>query len=145
MKAVHQFAYYVKARAKEHPFGQVSEGHDDEAVAFERARNLAEQATSDVLVIKNDVRDYVVTLFKGVQWFCEAQLNAHFAGWRHHTEEPRPVVMKMPFIAPAREMTVIREVVLVNGVEETVETVIEREWRDEDIPDEPDTHGERVA
>lgn len=82
---------------------------------------------SDVLMVTIDSRQAVVRVFKGVQWFCEAQLNAQFAGWRHHHEEPAPDALRMPFVPPATDHVIVREAVCVDGEPvDMVEIVIER-------------------
>lgn len=103
MIAVRSFGYFVKALHADASGRQVSHGHDDHDEALRHAEALAaEESMSDVLLIANDARQAVVRVFKGVQWFCEHQLNAQFAGWRHHHEEPRPDVVPMPFVPPAQ-------------------------------------------
>lgn len=49
------------------------------------------EAHSDVLVILHDARGYLVRLLKGVQWFCEEQLNAQFPGWSVEQRAEPPV------------------------------------------------------
>jgi hypothetical protein len=103
---VRNFGFFVKALHADASGKQVSHGHDDPEEALRHAEELAaEVAISDVLMVTNDSRQAVVRVFKGVQWFCEAQLNAQFAGWRHHHEEPAPDALRKPCASTASPST----------------------------------------
>lgn len=139
------FGFFVKALHADASGKQVSHGHDDPEEALRHAEELAAHvAMSDVLMVTNDSRQAVVRVFKGVQWFCEAQLNAQFAGWRHHHEEPAPDALRMPFVPPATDHVIVREAVYADGEPvDMVETVVERPIRGPGADD--DASEERVA
>jgi hypothetical protein len=85
--SVRSFGYFVKALHADGSGRQISHGYDDHNEAVAHAEDLVMRGVmSDVLIIVNDHRQYIVRVFLGVQWFCEQQLHAQFPGWRHHHE-----------------------------------------------------------
>lgn len=78
-----RFDYFVRGKHADAQRGQVAEGYAEYPDAARHAGTLAEDAAfQDVLLISRRSHGAIVEVFKGVQWFCEAELNALYPGWR---------------------------------------------------------------
>lgn len=71
--------YYVKASYHDRQRGQYANGYADQLGAVDQARRLAEDAAvQDVVLIAEDIHGACIEVFKGVQWFCETELNRKY-------------------------------------------------------------------
>jgi hypothetical protein len=76
--------HFVRAKNVDGRLGQFVDGFADVERAVAAAIALAEkEAYQDVILIAVESKGALIRVFKGVQWFAEADLNRQFPGsWR---------------------------------------------------------------
>lgn len=90
--------HFVPAKHGDARLGQFVDGFADAARAVAAARALAENAAyQDVILISMESKEALVRVFKGVQWFAEADLNRQFpSSWRIVADEPVATEVSQP-------------------------------------------------
>ncbi len=121
-----QNTHFVRAKYRDDRRGQAADAFTDPMRAEAYALHLAnDPGVTDVVLIMNtnETRGAVVRVVMGIQWFCEAQLNAQFAGWRFEGQEPAPVPESRP--VPTEFAETCRAVVVgEDGEWDTIEVLL---------------------